>query len=555
MVRINGKAVSDGIAIGKIMFLSKDKISAKPEHISDIQAEIQRYKSASDRAIKELSVLSQVANQRVGKDGAEIFEIHQMMLCDKDFVACVEGLITDGQWSAEYAVEQTAKIFSDSFLAMDNDYMRGRASDILDVAERMIKILTNKTNDSYSISPDEEKVIICADDLSPSETVQLDKSKVVAFATRYGSSQSHTAILAATMNIPAIIGLGEELSDAYNGMLAIVDGSDGSMYIDPTQNALQIAQERHKQAIENYEKLLRLKGMENRTLDGHEIMVYSNIGTPDDVKSVLDNDAGGIGLFRSEFLYLGAENFPSEEEQFNAYKKVLCDMNGKRVIIRTLDIGADKCIDYFGLEAEQNPALGYRAIRICLSRREIFRTQLRALLRASTFGTLSIMLPMIISVDEVRQAKELINEVKAELRKEKIEFRDDIELGVMIETPASVMISELLAKEVDFFSIGTNDLTQYTLAIDRQNRNLEPYYDPHHLSVLRMIHHTIRSAHNANIWCGICGELASDLTMTESFLAMGIDELSVAPPYVLPLREKIRSVNVGAIREACLAKL
>ncbi len=554
MVRINGRAVSDGIAIGKILFFNRKKITVSAEHTYNEQIELERYHNAKTSAKNELLDFIKLAETRAGKESAEIFEIHQMMLDDKDFVEEIERLITQEKWIAEYAISQTSKKFAEMFLAMDNEYMNGRAADVTDVSERMIKILSNKTEDPSFLDND-EKIIICADDLAPSETVQMDKSRVIAIATRYGSAQSHTAIIARTMNIPAIIGLGDALSNDFEGMTAIVDGSDGSICIDPTPDILESAKTRHRIATKRREQLKQLKGMDNITKDGHRVMVYANITSPDDLKSVLDNDAGGIGLFRSEFLYLGSSNFPTEDEQFDAYKKVLSFMNGKKVIIRTLDIGADKCIDYFNLDKEENPALGYRAIRICLSQRDIFKTQLRALLRASAYGKLSIMIPMIVSIDEIRETRIIINEVQTELRQNGIDFDEAIEVGIMIETPAAVMISDMLAREVDFFSIGTNDLTQYCLAIDRQNQKLEPFYDPHHISVLRMIYKTIKNAHRARIWCGICGELAADLKMTEMFLSMGVDELSVSPSSILPLREKIRSTNIDAIRDKHLGGL
>ncbi len=554
MVRINGKAVSDGIAIGRIVFFNRKKISVSAKHTENEASEIKRYRDASRAAKIELSGFVRLAETKAGRESAEIFEIHQMMLDDRDYVDEIERLITEEKWVAEYAISQTAKKFSQLFLNMDNEYMNGRAADVADVSERLIRILSNKTEETSYLG-DDDKIIICADDLAPSETVQMDKSRVIAIATRYGSAQSHTAIIAGTMNIPAVIGLGEALSEDFDGMTAIVDGSDGSICIDPTPDVLEKAKTRCRLATQRREQLKRLKGMDNITIDGHRVMVYANIASPDDLKSVIENDAEGIGLFRSEFLYLGSDTYPSEEEQFNAYKKVLSAMDGKKVIIRTLDIGADKCIDYFDLDKEENPALGYRAIRICLSRRDIFKTQLRALLRASAYGKLSIMMPMIISVDEVRQTRIMINEVKTELRLKGIDFDEAIEIGIMIETPAAVMISDILAREVDFFSIGTNDLTQYCLAIDRQNQKLEPYYDPHHISVLRMIHKTIKNAHKARIWCGICGELAADLNMTEMFLSMGVDELSVSPSVILPLREKIRSINVDSIRDDFLGGL
>lgn len=553
MVRINGKAVSGGVAIGRILFWNKEKLSVSAESAEDAKTELERYRSVSEKTAGELAELTEKARSTAGDESAQIFEIHRMMLYDKDYIDEIERLITEEKYNAEYAVLQTSKKFSDMFSAMDSDYMKGRAADVIDISERLIRNMQNGGNlvnyaeESEKKSGD-EKLIICADDLAPSETVQMDKTKVMAIATRHGSAQSHTAILARTMNIPAIIGLGNALSEDYDGMTAVVDGDEGCVYVEPTHDVLAMASERKHLAEERIERLRRLKGMEDVTIDGHRVMVYANIGTPEDLPAVLENDAGGIGLFRSEFLYLGAEDYPTEDEQFAAYKKVLQGMDGKKVIIRTLDIGADKKIDYFDLDEEENPAMGYRAIRICLSRRDIFKTQLRALLRASAYGKLSVMIPMVTSVDEVRKTRAILNEVKTELRAAEIPFDGAVEFGIMIETPAAVMISDLLAREVDFFSIGTNDLTQYSLAIDRQNRKLEPYYNPHHLAILRMIQKTAESAHKARIWCGICGELAGDLEMTETFLAMGIDELSVSPPLVLPLREKIRSVNTEEIQ-------
>ena len=478
-----------------------------------------------------------------------------MMLDDRDFVEMTEKIINDKKVNAEYAVYETSKEFSKIFSEMDNDYMKERAADVKDISERLIRILSEREDDNMSRNPDYNDAIICADELAPSETISLDKSRIIAFATRYGSAQSHTAILADTMNIPAIIGLGEALSDEYNEMPAVVDGYKGCIYIEPTPEIIEAAQRQKLEETKRLQRLYMLVGMDNITADGYRVMIYSNIGTPDDVNNVLKNDSGGIGLFRSEFLYLGSKDYPSEDEQFEAYKKVLSAMDGKKVIIRTMDIGADKNIGYFNLDKEENPALGFRALRICLSRRDIFRTQLRALLRASVYGKLSIMVPMITSVEEVRQTRAILNEVKTELRAAGIPFDGAVEFGIMIETPAAVMISDLLAREVDFFSIGTNDLTQYTLAIDRQNSKLEPYYDAHHTAVLRMIRMTVQSAHKARIWCGICGELAADLSMTETFMAMGVDELSVAPSATLPLREKVRSINVDAIRDNVLSSL
>ena len=469
-----------------------------------------------------------------------IFEIHQMMLEDLDYVESIVNIITSQEVNAEYAVATTADNFAAMFAAMDDAYMQGRAADVKDVSERLIQVLSDQNSASMEMN---EPVIIAADDLVPSETVQLDKEKVLSFITMYGSANSHTAILARTMNIPAVIGIGEDLKKEYDGKEAIVDGMEGVIYIDPDKETFTRMREKQKEDQEQKTLLEQLKGKENITKSGQKVMVYANIGNLSDVGAVLKNDAGGIGLFRSEFLYLESETFPTEEEQFKVYKQVAENMAGKRVIIRTLDIGADKQVDYFGLDKEENPALGYRAIRICLTRQEIFKTQLRALYRASAYGQIAIMFPMIISVDEVKQIKKIIEEVKQELREEGIDFRENVELGVMIETPAAVMVSRDLAKEVDFFSVGTNDLTQYTLAIDRQNQKLEPFYDSHHPAVLSMIRMAAENAHAEGKWIGICGELGADLSLTETFLEMGIDELSVAPGMILPLRKRIREAD------------
>ena len=555
MVRINGRSVSKGIAIGRLVFLERQENEVVKQTITDTRGEIDRYKNAAARAKEELSELEKKAVNEAGKSSAEIFEIHKMMLDDRDFIEMIEKIINDEKVNAEYAVYETSKEFSKIFSEMDNDYMKERAADVKDISERLIRILTDRDNEDMSQSEKYKDGIICADELAPSETISLDKSRIIAFATRYGSAQTHTAILADTMNIPAIIGLGEALSDEYNEMPAVVDGYKGCIYIEPTPEIIEAAQRQKLEETKRLQRLYMLVGMDNITVDGYRVMIYSNIGTPDDVNNVLKNDSGGIGLFRSEFLYLGSNDYPSEDEQFEAYKKVLSAMDGKKVIIRTMDIGADKNIGYFNLDKEENPALGFRAIRICLSRRDIFRTQLRALLRASVYGKLSVMVPMITSVEEVRQTRAILNEVKTELRAAGIPFDGAVEFGIMIETPAAVMISDLLAREVDFFSIGTNDLTQYTLAIDRQNSKLEPYYDAHHTAVLRMIRMTVQNAHKARIWCGICGELAADLSMTETFMAMGVDELSVAPSATLSLRERVRSINVDAIRDNVLSGL
>lgn len=548
MIKINGEGASGGTAIGKIVFLKNSKAKAEKKTAENTAEEIARYRAAAEKAKKQLSELYRAALEKSGAETAEIFEIHRMMLDDRDYTEGIEGEIADGGYSAEWAVSEVSARMADGFSAMDSEYMRARAADLRDISDRLISILTDSEGDIGDAVKGGGAVIICADELAPSQTVSLNRESVAAFATRFGSAQSHTAILARAMDIPAVITLGTALSDDYEGMTAIADGDEGWLCIEPTAEAEEEARHRIEEERRHRERLHRLVGMDNITLDGHRVMLYANIGTPGDVPSVLENDAAGIGLFRSEFLYMESSDYPSEEKQFEAYKSVLEKMNGKKVIIRTVDVGADKNIGYFGLEHEENPALGFRAIRICLCREEIFKTQIRALLRASVYGKLSVMLPMIISVDEVRGARRLINEVKTELRSENISFDNAVEFGIMIETPAAVMISDLLAREVDFFSIGTNDLTQYTLAADRQNPNLTRFYDPYSIAVLRMIKQTVDNAHKARIWCGICGELASDEKMTETFLAMGVDELSVSPRAVLPLREKIRGTNVSSIK-------
>lgn len=550
MIEINGKGVSGGYAIGKIHFVKKDNIEIKKENINDVKAELGRYKMASKKVAEELLHLKKKAEAEAGSECAEIFEVHKMMLESKDFKEDIEKCIQDEHCNAEYAIEKTARNLSDT-LPKDDEYMKGRMADINDISQRLIRILTCCDKEDTDI-PDDAQLIICADELSPSQIIRMDKSKVIAFAMRYGSAQSHTAILAGSMNIPAIVGLGDLLSDVYDGMNAIVDGKKGCIDIGPTPEKLEETRRAQRIEKQHRDRLNMLRGMNNITIDGRRVMVYANIGTPKDIQSVIRNDAGGIGLFRSEFLYLQSNKCPTEEEQFEAYKAVLEKMNGKKVIIRTLDIGADKKIDYLDLDKEENPALGFRAIRICLSRHDIFKEQIRALLRASAYGKLSIMIPMVISVDEVKETRRIFNEVKTELRAKKIPFDGAIEFGIMIETPAAVMISDILAREVDFFSIGTNDLTQYTLAVDRQNPRLELYYDPKHTAIMRMIKKTVDNAHNASIWCGICGEIAADLSATEMLLAMGVDEFSVSPHMILPLREKIRSVNVGKVKNNIL---
>ena len=537
MITIKGKSVFGGVSIGKIMFYKRNEKVIKRTHVDDVDAEWKRFCDAKDTAVSQLKELYDKAIEDVGEANAMIFEIHQMMLEDLDYLESIENIIRTQEVNAEFAVATTADNFAQMYAAMDDAYMQGRAADVKDVSERVLDILCGVSGGMKEMT---EPCIIAADDLAPSETVQLDKSKVLGFATMYGSSNSHTAILARTMNIPAVIGLGEDLLTKYDGKMAVIDGFTGMLYIDPDEETMKVMEEKRAKDQEQKALLEQLKGKENVTKSGQKINVYANIGNVSDVGAVLKNDAGGIGLFRSEFLYLENSDFPTEEQQFAVYKQVAENMAGKKVIIRTLDIGADKQVDYFGLDKEENPALGYRAIRICLTRKEIFKTQLRALYRAAMFGNISIMFPMIISVAEVHEIKAIIAEVKEELKNEGIPFKDDVELGVMIETPASVMISRELAKEVDFFSVGTNDLTQYTLAIDRQNAKLDKFYDPHHPAVLAMIKMAADNAHAEGAWIGICGELGADLELTEEFLKMGLDELSVSPAMVLPLRKRIR---------------
>lgn len=540
MITLEGKSVFGGVAIGKIQFYKRNEITIKRTRVEDVEAEVERFQNAKAKTLELLKGLYEKALEDVGEANAMIFEAHQLMLEDPDYVESIENIIRTQDVNAEYAIGATADNFAAIFEAMDDAYMQGRAADVRDVSERLLQALSSQ-NETVMVM--DEPVIIAADDLVPSETVQLDKEKVLSFVTMYGSANSHTAILARTMNIPAVIGLGEALKEEYDGKVAIVDGVDGKVYIDPDEETMASMQKKQKKDQEQKELLNQLKGKENVTKSGQKVNVYANIGNLADVGAVLKNDAGGIGLFRSEFLYLESDTYPTEEQQFAVYKKVAETMAGKKVIIRTLDIGADKQVDYFKLDKEDNPALGYRAIRICLTRPEIFKTQLRALYRASVYGQISIMFPMIISVAEVKKIKEIVKEVKAELRTEGAAFREDVELGIMIETPAAVMVSRELAKEVDFFSVGTNDLTQYTLAIDRQNQKLEDFYDSHHPAVLAMIRMAAESAHAEGKWIGICGELGADVTLTETFLKMGIDELSVAPGMVLKARQKIREAE------------
>ena len=537
MEKYTGKSIFKGIAIGKILFYQKGEQPVKRVKIEDTAEQIKRYEDARAKAAEQLQGLYEKALKEVGEANAAVFEVHQMMLEDDDYIDSVVNIIETQQVNAEFAVATTGDNFAKMFAEMEDDYFKARAADVKDISERMVNILSG--NESGGALGD-EPVIVVAEDLAPSETVQMDKEKLLAFVTRLGSANSHTAILARTMNIPALIEV--DIKEEWNGKMAVVDGYTGTFYIDPDEDILKKMQEKKEEDIKARELLQELKGKEDVTVDGKHIKLYANIGGLKDVASVLANDAARIGLFRSEFLYLEADNYPDEEAQFQAYKTVAENMAGKKVIVRTLDIGADKQVDYFNLDHEENPAMGYRAIRICLDRRDIFRTQLRALLRASAYGNIGIMYPMIISVDEVKEIKKIVESIKTELTEKGIEY-GEVEQGIMIETPAAVMISDLLAEEVDFFSIGTNDLTQYTLAIDRQNSKLDNIYDSHHPAVLRMIQKTIENGHKAGCWVGICGELGADMTLTETFLKMGIDELSVSPTFVLPIRKLIREMS------------
>ena len=537
MQELKGKSVFGGIAIGRISVYNKDESTVKRVKIEDTAAEVKRFEEAKETAKEQLQALYEKALVEVGEVNAMIFDVHQMMLDDLDYVEAITHMIENQGINAEYAVATTGDNFSNMFAAMDDDYMKARAADVKDISNRVVKILQGKKD---SVLDGDEPVILLADDLAPSETVQLDKSKVLAFVTRHGSTNSHTAILARTMNIPALIGV--KFEENVDGKFAIVDGYNGNVYVEPTDDVVKEYESKKQEAEEKKRLLQELKGKENITLDGKKIKLYANIGGVADVASALQNDAEGIGLFRSEFLYLESNTFPTEEEQFQAYKTVAENMAGKKVIIRTLDIGADKQVDYFNLDKEDNPAMGYRAIRICLTQPEIFKTQLRAIFRASYYGNIGVMYPMIISVADVQKIHAFVDEVKAELDAQGLPY-GDVEQGIMIETPAAVMMSAELAKEVDFFSIGTNDLTQYTLAIDRQNPKLDDFYDSHHPAILRMIQMVIDNGHKEGCWVGICGELGADTTLTETFLKMGIDELSVSPSMIFPVRDKIRSTD------------
>ena len=545
MKKYTGKGVYGAVAIGKISIFKRQEVSVKRERIEDTEAQKQRVEAAKALATEQLQEIYDKALVEVGEANAQIFEIHMMMLEDMDYNDSICNIIETQSVNAEYAVAVTSDNFAEMFGAMDDAYMKERAADIRDISNRLIRNLQAGGSDN---ALGDDKVIICADDLAPSETVLLDKEKVLAFVTAHGSSNSHTAILARNMNIPAIIGLGDAfLSEIKDGDSAIVDGFTGEIFISPDEETKANLEKKQKEDEEKKKLLQELKGKENVTLDGKKINIYANIGSVDNIGAVLLNDAGGIGLFRSEFLYLESNDYPTEEQQFAAYKKVLESMAGKKVIIRTLDIGADKQVDYFNLAKEENPALGYRAIRICLTRPEIFKTQLRALYRASAYGNLGIMFPMITSVSELEKILAICAEVRAELVKENIEISDNVELGIMIETPAAAVISDLLAPMVDFFSVGTNDLTQYTLAVDRQNPEIEEFCDTHHEAILRLIEFSAQSAHKHGAWIGICGELAADTSLTERFLRMGIDELSVSPTFVLKVREAVRSVDLSRV--------
>lgn len=537
-MELQGKSVFNGIAIGKIQVFQKGESLVKRVKVSDAGQEVERFYQARETAKQQLQELYQKALREVGELNAAIFEVHQMMLDDLDYEESIVNMIKSQEVNAEYAVANTGDNFSKMFASMDDEYMQARSADVKDISNRVIGILQGKTLGGISGS---EPVILLAEDLAPSETVQLDKSKVLSFVTRHGSTNSHTAILARTMNIPALIGI--NYPEDVDGKTAIVDGNKGLLIIDPTVSILEAYKEQKEKEEEQKRLLLELKGKEDITLDGKKINLYANIGSVSDVASVLTNDAQGIGLFRSEFLYLEASDYPTEEEQFRAYRQVAETMAGKKVIIRTLDIGADKQVEYFDLDKEENPAMGYRAIRICLDRKEIFRTQLRALYRASYYGNIAVMFPMIISLDEVLEIKKMVAQVKAELDQEAVLYKE-VELGIMIETPAAVMISDELAKEVDFFSVGTNDLTQYTLAIDRQNEKLDAIYNPHHKAILRMLQMIVDNGHKEGCWVGICGELGADLSLTETFLKMGFDELSVSPSMILRVRDKIRNTKI-----------
>lgn len=542
MLTLKGKSVFSGISIGPLALFHRNTISTAVRPIEDVDAEIARFQKAREEAIGQLKDLYVKAVDKVGEEQAAVFEVHQMMLDDDDYIEGIETKICDEKMNAEAAVDQTAQKFAEMFRSMEDAYMQARAADVLDISRRVEQQLCGGPGIDFS---NYDHVIIAADDLAPSETLQLDTDKILGFVTSAGSTNSHTAILARTLGIAAVVSTGTQLHNDVDNMTAIIDGTTGTVYINPDEETMAAMKQKQKEEELRVAALEQVRGVPTGTKDGKKINLYANIGNPGNLPQVLANDAEGIGLFRSEFLYLESSDYPTEDQQFEAYKQAAEALQGKTVVIRTLDIGADKKVDYFQLDPEENPAMGMRAIRICLTRVDLFKTQLRALLRASAYGKIAIMFPMIISVWEVQRCKEILNEVRQELDEKGIAYDKDMEIGIMVETPAVAVMSEELAKEVDFFSIGSNDLTQYTLAIDRQQTQLDAFFDPHHPAVLKLIQMTIENGHKAGIWVGICGELGADLTLTETFLRMGVDELSVSPPSVLPLREKVRSLDLS----------
>jgi len=542
MLTLKGKSVFSGISIGPLALFHRNTISTAVRPIEDVDAEIARFQKAREEAIGQLKDLYVKAVDKVGEEQAAVFEVHQMMLDDDDYIEGIETKICDEKMNAEAAVDQTAQKFAEMFRSMEDAYMQARAADVLDISRRVEQQLCGGPGIDFS---NYDHVIIAADDLAPSETLQLDTDKILGFVTSAGSTNSHTAILARTLGIAAVVSTGTQLHNDVDNMTAIIDGTTGTVYINPDEETMAAMKQKQKEEELRVAALEQVRGVPTVTKDGKKINLYANIGNPGNLPQVLANDAEGIGLFRSEFLYLESSDYPTEDQQFEAYKQAAEALQGKTVVIRTLDIGADKKVDYFQLDPEENPAMGMRAIRICLTRVDLFKTQLRALLRASAYGKIAIMFPMIISVWEVQRCKEILNEVRQELDEKGIAYDKDMEIGIMVETPAAAVMSEELAKEVDFFSIGSNDLTQYTLAIDRQQTQLDAFFDPHHPAVLKLIQMTIENGHKAGIWVGICGELGADLTLTETFLRMGVDELSVSPPSVLPLREKVRSLDLS----------
>ena len=542
MLTLKGKSVFSGISIGPLALFHRNTISTAVRPIEDVDAEIARFQKAREEAIGQLKDLYVKAVDKVGEEQAAVFEVHQMMLDDDDYIEGIETKICDEKMNAEAAVDQTAQKFAEMFRSMEDAYMQARAADVLDISRRVEQQLCGGPGIDFS---NYDHVIIAADDLAPSKTLQLDTDKILGFVTSAGSTNSHTAILARTLGIAAVVSTGTQLHNDVDNMTAIIDGTTGTVYINPDEETMAAMKQKQKEEELRVAALEQVRGVPTGTKDGKKINLYANIGNPGNLPQVLANDAEGIGLFRSEFLYLESSDYPTEDQQFEAYKQAAEALQGKTVVIRTLDIGADKKVDYFQLDPEENPAMGMRAIRICLTRVDLFKTQLRALLRASAYGKIAIMFPMIISVWEVQRCKEILNEVRQELDEKGIAYDKDMEIGIMVETPAAAVMSEELAKEVDFFSIGSNDLTQYTLAIDRQQTQLDAFFDPHHPAVLKLIQMTIENGHKAGIWVGICGELGADLTLTETFLRMGVDELSVSPPSVLPLREKVRSLDLS----------